>query len=85
MKTSQKLSKILFEYSAYLSSKMDLAPREFERDIITALGAVDYVHAVQLIRDLYEIKESLIEASNNLEDINYLLEPFRKICRDAHE
>jgi hypothetical protein len=85
MKPSDRMRQVIMDFNAYHSSKLDLAPYEFQTQVIRAIGAEDYFHAALVIYKLLEMREKLITASNNLEEAKYLLKPFEDLCREAYE
>jgi hypothetical protein len=84
MKTSDNLTKLCQEASILELEDQPIPSHWLVYGLMEAFETQSPAHMVQIIRDAVEVKEKVLAAEENLNEINYNLKRFEEILRRAN-
>jgi hypothetical protein len=85
MKTSDNLTKLCQEASILELEDQPIPSHWLVYGLMEAFETQSSAHLVQVIRDAVEVKEKVLAAEENLDEINYNLKRFEEILRRAND
>ena len=82
---SDELTQLHQELCAIEDEGMPVSQGDVIYGLLRAFGSDSITHVVQQIKHAQALKEGLMRASDNLDDIIYLLRPYQEMTRRAHD